>query len=53
MGILCLFRLCKWEFAFNVDNKSSAYGHQGVWQCCRCKTISVGQEQGRATAKLR
>jgi hypothetical protein len=38
---LCLFIPCRWRFHFNVPADSEARP-MGVYQCDRCKTLSVG-----------
>jgi len=35
----CLFRACKWVFICNVAGL-------GLYQCQRCKTLSVGSPDG-------
>lgn len=41
MRWLCLFFQCNWVWRFNASNMPDDYFH-GVYQCKRCKTISVG-----------
>jgi hypothetical protein len=41
MRWLCIFRACRWTFLTNV--MQSHLGHScGLYQCARCKTVSVG-----------
>ncbi len=35
MRWLCMFRQCRWIWHVNIDGI-------GIYQCARCKTISVG-----------
>ena len=37
---LCAFFLCKWVHVMNVDRDFPE--QVGIYQCCRCKTISIG-----------
>lgn len=37
----CWFFKCKWLHKFNVENPHTV-GRAGVYQCTRCKTLSVG-----------
>lgn len=39
--VLCLFSPCKWLHHFNVESSNSV-GRAGVYQCVRCRTISIG-----------
>lgn len=45
MSFLCIFSPCRWIWHFNA--KSNEYvcapaEYVGVYQCTRCKTISIG-----------
>lgn len=40
MGIVCMFRMCKWLHICNTEQ-------HGIYQCSRCKTISKGVRRGR------
>lgn len=47
-GILCWFNQCKWRFIANtgkVWNRPSdtLVGALGLYQCSRCKTLSIGK----------
>lgn len=41
MGWLCWFRQCCWLWHFNADDAQEGRT-VGVYQCSRCKTISIG-----------
>lgn len=41
MRWLCIFAQCNWIWHFNVENPQTV-GSAGVYQCTRCKTISIG-----------
>lgn len=41
MKWLCLFLQCNWLWHFNSDDAPTD-GRVGVYQCTRCKTISIG-----------
>lgn len=45
MSWLCLFRPCEWWFLGNVPN-TRRQGAYGLYQCCRCKTVSLGSPKG-------
>ena len=44
-GLICLFRPHRWTWVLNYVRTSvglfESYG--GIYQCSRCKTISIGQ----------
>lgn len=44
MGILCWFQQCNWLHQFNAVQRAleARPVEVGVYQCSRCKTISVG-----------
>jgi hypothetical protein len=37
--LMCLFLQCRWRFIVNADNDTHEYG---IYQCTRCKNISIG-----------
>lgn len=39
----CLFFPCRWLHLFNVVRADDA--PCGVWQCSRCKTVSIGKSE--------
>lgn len=39
MRLLCLFRLCHWIWHFNAEAGGIT---TGVYQCGRCKSLSIG-----------
>lgn len=41
MRWLCLFFSCRWLHHFDVMDDPAHY--VGLWQCSRCKTISIGR----------
>lgn len=48
MSILCWFNQCRWLHIFNVPTARTPDGQWrlfGVYQCPRCKTVSVGTAQ--------
>jgi hypothetical protein len=45
MRWLCIFRQCNWIWYFNAkahEFNPAPYETVGVYQCTRCKTISIG-----------
>jgi hypothetical protein len=44
MRWLCLFLNCKWIWHFNIVDKGLVEWEHGVYQCHRCKTISIGNK---------
>lgn len=42
MSWLCWFRLCSWRHLFNVRDAENNFG---VYQCRRCKTVSIGSSR--------
>ena len=46
MSFFCLFFSCRWLWHFNADD-AKAGETVGVYQCSRCKTISVGAYRAR------
>jgi hypothetical protein len=42
MRWLCWFTQCDWLWYFNSDDAATD-GRVGVYQCHRCKTISIGR----------
>lgn len=46
MRWLCIFNQCRWLWHFNCDEGDGTWG---IYQCSRCKTISVGGPRDRAT----
>jgi len=41
MRWFCWFRPCNWIWHFNADDMMSG-DSAGIYQCSRCKTISIG-----------
>lgn len=42
-ALLCWFSLCKWRHVLNVDDsREPMLDTVGVYQCTRCKSISIG-----------
>jgi hypothetical protein len=39
MNFICMFRECRWVWHFNAEASGLILG---VYQCSRCKTISIG-----------
>lgn len=42
MRILCLFSACRWLHLFNVKDAENNFG---VYQCSKCKTVSIGSSR--------
>lgn len=49
-GIMCIFSPHRWQFICNGRGKSSEFitceRRVGIYQCSRCKTISIGHPDG-------
>jgi hypothetical protein len=44
--ILCFFSKCRWIWLFNAQTGiTPSDGTVGVYQCTRCKTVSIGADQ--------
>lgn len=42
-GIICIFFPCHWIWHFNAqEGIEPGHGNVGIYQCTRCKTISIG-----------
>lgn len=56
MSLSCLFRKCRWLHVMNVrgdnfighDNRKRD-AHAGLYQCSRCKTVSIGSPHPSTT----
>lgn len=52
MKLTCMFRACDWQFITNVVDRieedggrkclNFSYWKTGLYQCRRCKTLSIG-----------
>jgi len=40
--MLCWFFACRWLHLCNVEHSSAVRAPVGLYQCLRCKTVSVG-----------
>lgn len=49
MGWLCCFSDCRWYHLFDFVSRldTGAYHSRGLYQCSRCRRISVGRARGR------
>jgi hypothetical protein len=46
MRWLCIFRQCRWQHVADVVHPDPlAVGSYGLWQCTRCKTLSMGRTE--------
>lgn len=43
--LLCVFRPCVLRFFGNVRRDDAPTAYCGLYQCARCKTISIGARQ--------
>lgn len=44
MSWLCTFFACRWQWV--TDQYGNRPTPVGLWQCTRCKTLSIGRPKG-------
>jgi hypothetical protein len=51
--ILCAFFQCRWRHIVNADDSLDPLGSYsaGLYQCTRCKTISIGSPRNTTPSK--
>jgi hypothetical protein len=51
MRWLCWFKLCDWRYFGNVSAPVPKDCYAGLYQCSRCKTLSLGSPTDPANRK--
>ena len=51
--MLCLFFQCRWRYVMNADDSLDPLNSYsvGLYQCTRCKTISIGSPRSATPYK--